>query len=329
MPSAGFDSLPLSMAMNLSTLGEFGLISHLARMTPSRGGGVVLGIGDDAAVVKGPKGMNLLLAACDTVIEKIHFEKGASGKEIGWKAMARNISDIAAMGGLPRYALVAATLPRSLLKGRALAIHQGILKAAKDFGIMVVGGDTSHHSGGIHLTVTILGEVHPRHLLTRSGARPGDVVCVTGSLGGSIYGKHLAFTPRMEEARFLARSRFKPTSMIDLSDGLASDLMRLAEQSGVGFEVHAESIPISTEIARRHQRFDDRVRHALADGEDYELLFTVKPGDFSQLQKSWKRRFKLPVTMIGRVRPRSFGLKLLSDGRTKAIKSRTNDHFLD
>ncbi len=190
--------------MKLLQLGEFELIRRFARMSP-KFGKVVLGIGDDtAAVVPSDKG-RLMLLTCDPVIEGVHFDSSATPYQIGWKVMARNLSDIAAMGGVPLYALVSASLPRHVTLQRAMGIHRGIMAAARKFGVVVVGGDTARSPRGIHITVTMGGGVARSELLKRSGACVDDVLCVTGTLGASILGKHLRFQPRLSEARFLAQ----------------------------------------------------------------------------------------------------------------------------
>lgn len=314
--------------MKLSQLGEFGLIHRFLRATP-HSKDVLLGIGDDAAAVLPPDRKKLLLLTCDPVIEGIHFDRSASPYQIGWKVMARNLSDIAAMGGSPCWALVAASLPRSMSASRAMEIQRGIAAAARKFGVALVGGDTSHSRHGIHLTVTLVGEVARKEMITRDGARAGHALCVTGALGGSILGKHLRFEPRVHEGRFLAR-RFRPSAMIDLSDGLASDLQRLAEQSHVGFDLRAEAIPISAALRRLKLPRRQQIDRALNDGEDYELLFTIAPSRLAGLQPAWKKTFNLPLTRIGTVRKASTGIRLLETtvGRAQTIARRSGyDHF--
>jgi thiamine-monophosphate kinase len=314
--------------MQLSQLGEFGLIQKISRLS-SLSKKVALGIGDDTAAVVGPDKGKYLLLTCDGVIENIHFFSGTPAYKIGWKAMARNLSDIAAMGGKPLYALVAASLPPSMTEKKALDIHRGLSAAAKRYGVAVIGGDTSRSRHGIHLTVTVVGEVDRTRMITRSGAHEGHVVCVTGSLGASILGKHLCFEPRVKEAQFLAK-RFRPTSMMDLSDGLASDLQRLAEQSRVGFEIWADKIPISAGLRKQRFKKKQEIAHAFQDGEDYELLFTISPVVFSKLQKAWKKQFRLSLTQIGVVRPRNFGIRVLANNlssKPMALPKVRNDHF--
>lgn len=294
----------------LSQLGEFGWIHRIARhSTPSQN--VIVGIGDDTAAVFPPSKGHLLLLTCDSVIEGIHFDHSATPFQIGWKAMARNLSDIAAMGGIPLHALVAAALPPSASISMLQGIHRGLLAAAKRFKVNLVGGDTARSRKGIHLTVTLTGKVLPRHMIRRSGARPGNALCVTGTLGGSIRGKHLKFSPRVREAQFLAK-HFRPTAMMDLSDGLASDLRRLEEQSGVGFEIWTDRLPFSYALRSLPLSRKQMIHHALRDGEDYELLFSFPVRHLPRLRIEWKRRFRLPLTEIGRVLPKNRGIRLIS-----------------
>lgn len=311
--------------MKLSRLGEFGLIRLISKK-PTRSKSVVIGIGDDTAAIR-TEGKNLLLLTCDSCIEGVHFTRKTKPFSIGWKVMARNISDIAAMGGLPRFALIAASLPKSYPVRSALEINRGAVAAARKFGVNIVGGDTSHDRH-IHLTVTLIGEVRPAEMVLRKGAKPGDFICVTGTLGGSIHGKHLHFNPRVVEGRFLA-SRFKPSAMMDLSDGLASDLCRLREQSNVGFEVWTENLPISPELKNKTKNRKSQMAHAITDGEDYELLFTINPKVFKSLSTAWKRKFNLKLTRIGVVKEKNFGIQFLKDAFTNERMSikLTNDHF--
>lgn len=315
-------------AMKLSRLGEFGLIRALSRnLRPSRR--VFLGIGDDCAAVAPSRPGHLLLLTCDPVIEDIHFDSTATAYQIGWKAMARNLSDIAAMGGTPLYALVSASLPRGIKVARALEIHRGVKAAAKRYGVDLVGGDTSHNLHGIHLTITLVGEVARSELVTRSGASAGHLVCITGSLGASLQGKHLRFSPRIEEGRFLAK-HFKPSAMMDLSDGLASDLQRIGEASKVGFEIWGNRLPLSPELRAEDLSPSKAIARAMQDGEDYELLFTLPKKQWLPLKKAWQKKFRIPLTTIGIVRTQTYGIQLKDDApesRPQQAPRPANDHF--
>ncbi len=315
--------------MKLSQIGEFGLINKFSRLSPSSKK-VILGIGDDAAAVLPSNKKELLLLTCDPLIEGIHFDHRATAYQIGWKALARNLSDIAAMGGIPRYALVAASLPLKTTLSKALGIYRGLAAAARKYHVAIVGGDTSRNLGGIHLTVTIIGEVARQQMITRSGAKSGDILCVTGNLGASILGKHLCFQPRLLEAQFLAKT-FRPSAMMDVSDGLAGDLQRLAEQSGVGFEIWGDRLPVSSALRAQKLSKNQEIKHALQDGEDYELLFTLPPRHFKSLQVAWKKRFRLPLTQIGVVHSKRFGIQLMKNSKNPkhySFPKAANDHLL-
>ena len=280
-------------------------------------GDVRIGIGDDCAVINAAKPGLFGLLKCDACVEGIHFTRKTPLDLVGRKVMSRNISDIASMGGTPRFALVSAALPDRISDAGRKKLYRGLTAAARRHGCEIIGGDTSRSRSGLFISVFVYGEVEKNRLLTRSGARKGDHVYVTGRLGGSIKGKHLLFEPRMAQSRWLARY-FKPSACIDLSDGLGSDLRRLSDQSGAGFEILAAAVPVSRGCS---------LRQALYDGEDYELLFTVPPSQSAALMKAWRKHFKLPLTWIGIVRPRAFGLRLTtSSGRRVAIRT-SHDHF--
>ncbi|MDD5437122.1 MAG: thiamine-phosphate kinase, partial [Candidatus Omnitrophica bacterium] len=219
------------MQKTLKNIGEIGLIERIAGKV-RRDRSVVKGIGDDTAVIKWTEGKYLLFT-CDMTIEDVHFRRRrATPFQIGWKALGRNISDIAAMGGVPRYALVSIGLDPRLPVSFAEGIFAGMDALAKKFRINIVGGDTSR-SGKLVIDVSLIGEVENPRLALRSGAREGDAIFVTGFIGGSIKGRHLGFTPRLNEARALVKN-FKINSMIDISDGLLLDLGRVLEASGAG-----------------------------------------------------------------------------------------------
>jgi len=223
----------------------------------------------------------------------VHFARGAEPERIGWKAMARVVSDIAAMGGVPGNAVVTFLLPGDWPVADAAGIYRGIAKAAKTYGVNVVGGETSEAAQAM-LSVSMTGSVERARCVLRSGGKAGDVLFVTGRLGGSLKGKHLAFEPRLAEARWLAEN-WTPRAMMDLSDGLAQDLPRLAAASGLGFQIEPAAVPRTRGCTPAQ---------ALGDGEDYELLLAVAPMRAPGLAAAWKRRFpRLPLTSIGRLVP--------------------------
>lgn len=261
---------------------------------------VLTGIGDDTAVVRSSDG-DVLLAA-DMLLEGVHFDLSkATPCQVGRKALAVNLSDVAAMAGRPKYALVSLALPHQLSekhdKRFAEQLFKGLHALADDFDTAIVGGDTNSWDGPVVINVAIVGEVPYEKAITRSGANPGDWIFVTGSLGGSIVGHHLDFTPRINEALALHKA-CRLTSMIDISDGLVADLYHILEESHVGASLDAAAIPISDAAAAAN---DERIplEHALGDGEDFEMLFTVSPEDGQRLTSD--NPLAIPLSHIGEI----------------------------
>ena len=273
----------------LAGIGEDNLVAELTKglRFNSR---VKMGPGDDCAVVKFGKRWQLLKSDC--IVEDVHFLKESPATLVGWKALCRAISDVAAMGGKPMDALVTiAVAPRVQLRWLR-GVYTGLRKAAERYEVNLVGGETSRSPGPAFISVALTGIVEKRRALMRSGGKPGDFLYVTGCLGGSIRGKHLRFEPRLTEALWLA-DHFVIDAMIDLSDGLGSDLPRLAFASGTGFEIDRERIPLNKGCS---------VEEAIADGEDYELLFAVPQQNAPALEERWNKKFPtLPLTRIGRL----------------------------
>lgn len=274
---------------------EDAVVARLARQLHPAGTGVVAGIGDDCAAVAGPRAGRLLLLKTDSVVEGRHFRSDDPAAAAGWKAACRAVSDIAACGGEPRSALVACAVPDGRQGAWLSALYRGIDRAARTFGFDVVGGELAGTTGPAVITVTMTGEVERGLLTLRSGGRPGDVLFVTGVLGGSLEsGWHLRFRPRLEQARWLVNN-FRVRAMMDLSDGLAADLPRMAGASGTGFRV------LPTELPRRRGA---TVKAALGDGEDFELLLAVAPEHAARLVPAWRRRWpRIPLTRIGGLEP--------------------------
>lgn len=274
---------------------------------------VIRGIGDDAAVLAYTKDKYLLFTT-DMLVEGVHFRrKHATGAQVGRKALAVNISDIAAMGGVPKYALVSAGFPKKLPVRLADEMMRGIKTLAKEYGIHIVGGDTVR-SGKIVISVALLGEVKKRDLTLRSGAKPGDLIFVSGTLGGSRRLKQFNFIPRLKEAHRIIK-KFKPTAMIDLSDGLASDLGRIAEQSSVGAVIFEQLIPISPGAS---------IKDALYEGEDFELLFTLS----LRAARRFHKEKAFPITCIGKVVEKKRGLIFIDKkARLSSLKNKAFKHF--
>jgi thiamine-monophosphate kinase len=261
---------------------------------------VLTGIGDDAAVVARPDG--LVLLAADMLLEGVHFDLAtATPFQVGRKVLAVNLSDIAAMAGRPKYALVSLALPRQLQDKSGgdftKQLFEGLHSLANEFDTVIVGGDTNSWDGPVVVNVAVTGEVPSGTAVTRSGAKPGDWIFVTGSLGESIAGHHLDFTPRVNEALAL-RDDCTINAMIDVSDGLVADLYHILEESQVGATLDGSKIPISEAAA---STTDNRspLEHALGDGEDFELLFTVSAEDGQRLVTN--NPLAIPLSHIGEI----------------------------
>jgi thiamine-monophosphate kinase len=289
-----------SAATTLADLGEVELVTRLTRRL-TLGAEVRHGAGDDCAVIGGPNARRWQLLKTDAVVENVHFLPAEDPRRIGWKALCRAISDIAAMGGLPSHALITLGAPASTPVARIDALYAGLSRAARRFGVSIVGGETTRSPGPIFLTVALTGWVERTRCTLRSGGSPGDALYVTGRLGGSLSGRHLDFIPRVAEARWLV-THFKPSAMMDLSDGLGADLPRLAAASHCGFDLLPDQLPRAPGCS---------AEQALSDGEDYELLLAVDPGKALPMERAWKRSFpRLPLTRIGELRAKTKPSKL-------------------
>ncbi len=335
--------------MRISDLGEFPLIDRVGRIVGLQRPDVVVGIGDDVAVLE-DRGDELLLATVDSQVEGVHFlPDRITPYQLGRRALAINLSDIAAMGGRAEYALVSLALPADTEVAWVEALYRGLCEEGERFGVVVVGGNIARSPGGAFVDVCVLGRVHRRHLLLRSGARPGDRVLVTGHLGGSAAGlhllldpdlavassdreallaRHLTPTPRLPEAAIIARSG-AATAMIDVSDGLSSDVGHICEQSRVGVRLWADRLPIAP-ATRRVAELLGRApwRLALEGGEDYELCFTAPPEAAARLAATVRRETGTPVAVVGEVLPAEEGRWLvLEDGRKRPLEARGWEHF--
>jgi thiamine-monophosphate kinase len=267
---------------------------------------VEIGPGDDCALVRFGDHLQLLKADC--VIEGIHFLSEAPAHAVGWKALCRAISDIAAMGGSPLDAVITVAVSPDRDIAWLTDLYAGLKQAATKYGVNLVGGETARSPGPAFISVALTGKVERERLVTRSGGKPGDRLYVTGRLGGSLQGKHLSFEPRLAESGWLTQN-FKLHAMMDLSDGLASDLPRLAKASGAGFEIDFCALPKNEGCSEEQ---------ALTDGEDYELLFAVSYDDGPKLEQSWRKAFPdLPITCIG----------LLTEPKGVTLNQRGYDHF--
>ncbi len=314
------------MERKLGDIGEFALIEEL-KARAFAGRGTVVGIGDDAAVIEPPADGMLLLFTTDMLVEGTHFDLStATPYLVGRKAIACSLSDIAAMGGMPRAAVVSLGAPGGLGVEFCRELYRGMDEIARRFDCGIAGGDTVGSAAGLVVSVAMIGEVERGRLALRSGARAGDGLWVTGRLGGSIAGRHLSFTPRVAEARFLVE-RFPVKAMMDLSDGLGSDLFRMAGASSAGFRLCGERIPVDREAIGEADA-ETALRRALYDGEDFELLAAIDPScDDAALRRDFGARFDCGITRIGTVTGKGHGVTIAAPEGERPIREGGFGHF--
>jgi thiamine-monophosphate kinase len=309
-------------------MNEFALIQRLTRSLPTNPS-VVVGVGDDCAVLDAGAPDRLLLFKTDAVVEGVHFTSDTPPEKIGHKALGRCLSDIAAMAGTPTAALITIGLPRDFKPEVVEAIYAGMNALARRHEVAIVGGETTTNPERIFISVALLGWVPRGKGVLRSGAEAGDAIFVTGELGGSLAGKHLEFEPRLAEARWLAQ-HFSLHAMLDLSDGLAGDLRHILASSRVGAELLAPSIPISREarlVANASSSAKPALLAALTDGEDFELLFTVASRDAVPLLDAWRKHFpKLPLTCIGKIKAGE-GVTIRDKNSVRPLTAHGYEHF--
>jgi len=336
------------MGVDVSELGEFGLIERIAARLPRYRQDVRAAVGDDVAVLA-LDAENYLLATCDVQVEGVHFlRKSITPYRLGRRAAAINLSDIAAKGGTPEHFLVSLALPGALEVDWVEELYEGLGKEATAYGADIVGGNLSRTDGPVVVDAFLLGKVKVEEVVLRSGARAGDVVLVTGSLGGGAAGLalldrgeaglsaeykgvlegHLVPTPRVKEGLAIARSG-RATSMIDVSDGLSSDVGHICDESRVGVRLLAERLPLSSGV-RSVAEVTGRTDWALAlqGGEDYELCFTVPPEAEEEVAGRVAEEAGTPVTRIGEILPRDEGRwVVLPEGSEIPLVATGWDHF--
>jgi thiamine-monophosphate kinase len=340
-----------------STIHEFDLIRALHQQYSRRTPLIIRGIGDDAAVIRARAGQWTVLTT-DLLTEGVHFDlRTATMTDIGFRAAAANLSDIAAMGGTPQYLLAALAIPRTGSSRHVHQLYRGMMAACGPHHVRLIGGDTSASRGGWFLCLTLIGTVPPRKALFRNGARIGDALYVTGTIGDALaglkllneplarvkrhprtaalsakhrqflIGRHLRPTARVALGQWLNAHGFA-TSAIDISDGLSGDLRHICEESHVGVEVNLGALPLSPACrAYAASRKLDPLDLAQTGGEDYELLFTVPPRQRTRLEQSAVER-GFALTCIGTIRPHRFGLQALSpQGQRHPLAHTSYEHF--
>ena len=336
-----------------STLQEFKLIRALKRHYGAPTARVVRGIGDDAAVIM-PRRTDRYLLTTDLLAEGVHFDRAtAAFADVGFRAAAANLSDIAAMGGIPEFLLVALAIPRDGTVRHVEQLYAGLMAACRPHRVRLIGGDTSASKDGWFIGITLVGSAGAKRILYRSGAKAGDDLYVTGTLGDSRAGlglmqrvrgkgqgrslspghrqflvlRHLRPTARIREGQWLANSGWA-TSAIDLSDGLSGDLRHVCAESRVGANIELSALPISSACRRYALSVkQDPATLALAGGEDYELLFTVSARHRARFTRaSAQRRFQM--TRVGTITTAKEGLRMtLPDGRRRPLPIISYEHF--
>jgi thiamine-monophosphate kinase len=332
-----------------SDFSEDELIAAVRRLLSDETPGVRQGIGDDAALVE--LGAHLTVLTTDLLVEDVHFRTSQIGaRDLGAKALAVNVSDVAAMGGSPRFGLISLGLPAGTDMAWVVELYGGLRDAATDYGMTLVGGDTSL-AANVVISVTVVGEVAKNGAVLRSGARPGDRVVVTGALGASggglwlagrdphdvgpalasdwgreLVAAHVRPVARVGEGQTLAQAG--ATAMMDISDGLAIDLARLCQESEVGAAIALDAVPIAEGLqALQAAGGPDALELALSGGEDYELLATIAPGAVHRAEGKLRERFGTALTDVGEIRKERGLLAVGSDGTEKPLEPRGWDHF--
>ncbi len=336
---------------DVNSLGEFGLIDHLTRDLQTLQQSTIHGVGDDAAVID--IGDQYLLASSDALIEGIHFDMMYTPlKHLGYKSVVVNLSDICAMNGKPQQILVNIAISNRYSVEAMDELYAGIKLACEKYNVDLVGGDMTSSPKGLVISITALGRVDKDKIALRSGAKEGDIVCITGDLGAAYLGlqilerekqihiDHPGVQPELDDHDYLIKRLLKPearldmieqfahvnlvpTSMIDISDGLASELFHIARSSDVGFLIEENGVPINMKAQEQALNFKiDPITCALSGGEDYELLFTIKPEDVDKV------RFMPDIYLAGDVLAASEGVKLSTKGgNIHALKAQGWNHF--
>lgn len=308
--------------MQINQLGEFGLIKRISQILPKAGKDVMVGIGDDVAMVHPEPGRNWL-TTCDIQVEGVHFLREViTPKDLGWKAMAINLSDIASSGGRPRFAMISLGLPQNLEVSYVDELYAGISESAIEFGVDIVGGNISKSKNNLFIDIFLMGDVLPDKMVTRSGARPGDKILVSGKVGDAAAGVSLILnqelkadpvyakkanlrrdrpTPRVKAGQVISESGLA-TAMVDVSDGLFGDLKHIYEMSGVGGRIYLDRMPVEPENKKLAKIVkQNEYGFALFGGEDYELLLTAREDQTLNLKRLVEMETGVPLTIIGEI----------------------------
>jgi thiamine-monophosphate kinase len=322
---------------DVNELGEFGLIDHLTEKFPIQNLNTIRGVGDDAAVIQ--SGDQLMLVSTDMLLEGIHFDLAYTPlKHLGYKAVTVNLSDIYAMNGTPTQITVSIAISNRYSVEALEELYSGILAACKHYKVDLVGGDTTSSTRGLVISITAIGITNAEKITYRDGARPGDLICVSGDLGAAylglqilerekaIWAEHPGVQPELEAHQYLIHRLLKPearrdiieqfqqaklipTSMIDISDGLASEIFHICKQSRVGALIEESGVPIHNDAQLQALEFGmDPITCALSGGEDYELLFTVKPEDEEKV------KYMADIYIMGEITAPEDGVRLRSKG---------------
>lgn len=333
--------------MKVWQVGEFGLIDKIKNDTLTDPSMVVAGIGDDAALLKHPPD-KILVATTDMMIENIHFMvSGDNGREIGYRVMAANVSDIASMGGIPTHAVISLGVNPQMEVSFIESVYEGMKACCRAYGVNIVGGDTVSSPNNLVLNVALLGWADPEKYLLRSGAKPGDLILVTGVLGDSragldlvlekcqmteadaeyLLGRHYYSTPRVKEMAAGIQAG-GITAADDISDGLGSEIHEIAEASGVGAVIWFHDLPVSKQTLEVASKTNtDLTEYCLFGGEDFEMVLTVRSEKATELIQAIQMATGTKVTVVGEIVEKDQGIRLLRDGSLQELKKRGYSHF--